>query len=123
MSKRREILKKLSWILREDDPEDPYYDPIHLGAMLVVCLTAAGALFWLLWTLLVFEGGIFSKLKALFFVLFTSKTLQDYGYRGAPYAMGAFEGWLGNLMALILTILLLRALHDLYFEVLRRAKK
>ena len=43
----------------EEEPssEDPVYDPVHVAGVLVVSLVVLGALFWLLWALLVCEGG------------------------------------------------------------------
>lgn len=75
-------------LFAEDDPRAPRYDPVHLGAVLVACQAAIGALYWLLWTLLVYEGGLASKLRAL-----TS---------GAK-SPDAYEGWPANLAALLLT--------------------
>lgn len=97
-----------------EDPQEPVYDPAELGGAVVLTLFGLGLLYWLLWTLLVYEGGIFRKIKASFLVLFTSKTLQDFGYEGTPYAMGAFEGWIGNLGALLFALGLVYALWHLY---------
>ena len=98
----------------EDDADEPFFDPVQLGAVCIVCLVVIGALYWLLWTLLVYEGGLPAKLRAGLAVLFTSRTLKDFGYEGTPYAMGAFEGWAGNLAALALCVLALWALLHLY---------
>ena len=98
----------------EDDPNEPYYDPVQLGGAVLVTLTAIGCLYWLLWTLLVYEGGLPTKLRAGLAVLSTSRTLKDFGYAGTPYAMGAFEGWVGNVAALVLTLLVVAALYNLY---------
>ena len=57
-------LERLLKLFDEDEPGEPYYDPVHLGAAAVGTLAAIGALYWLLWTLLVYEGGLFSKLAA-----------------------------------------------------------
>jgi hypothetical protein len=55
-------LKKIAgffkWLDEEDAPSEPRYDPVHLGAVLVVTMTVIGMLYWLLWTLLVYEGRI-----------------------------------------------------------------
>ena len=110
------------WLDADDDPAEPAYDPVQLAGALIGALTAVGALYWLLWTLLVYEGGLFSKLGPALSVLFTSKTLADYGYRGAPYAMGVFEGWTGNLAALIIAIVVVAALHRTYVEAARRRR-
>ena len=107
----------------EDDPDEPAYDPVHLGGVLTVCLVVVGALYWLLWTLLVYEGGLFLKVRAGLAIAFTSKTLADSGYRGSPYAMGVFEGWVGNAAALLLCVLVLAALHRLYAEARERSAK
>lgn len=102
--------------------EEPEFDPAHLAAVLIVTMVVMGCLFWLLWTLLVFEGGIFLKINSALTVLFTSKTLRDFGYQGTPYAMGAFEGWVGNSVALILSLAVIAALFRLYQEAKRRRR-
>ncbi|MDD5627501.1 MAG: hypothetical protein PHU21_00435 [Elusimicrobia bacterium] len=104
----------LAFLSGEEDPEEPRFDPVQLGAVCIACLTVIGALYWLLWTLLVYEGGLQTKLRAGLAVLFTSRTLKDFGYEGAPYAMGAFAGWAGNLCALGFCLLALWALLHLY---------
>lgn len=45
----------------EDDPAEPRYDPVHLAVVLVATQVVIGALYWLLWTLFVYEGGITLK--------------------------------------------------------------
>ncbi len=124
------------WIGEDDDPNEPVYDPIHLAAVLVGTLAALGLLYWLLWTLLVYDGGLFSKVGPFFHVLLGSmpflhnhkvgivptlsslrkgtKTLADYGYQGSPYQMGVFRGWVGNLGALIILIGIIISLYRLY---------
>ena len=93
----------------DDAPEkdEPIYDPAHLAGVLVVSLFAMGVLYWLLWALLVCEGGLPGKIGPLLQVVLTSKTLADFGYLGHPYALGVFEGWIVNLTALILSLALL----------------
>jgi uncharacterized membrane protein len=86
----------------DDSPEALVYDPVHVASVLVGCLVAMGTLFWVLWALLVFEGGLFTKIIPFVHVVFTSKTLNDFGYEGSPYALGLFEGWWVNLTALVL---------------------
>jgi hypothetical protein len=98
----------------EDDPSEPGYDPVQLGGAVLITIVAMGALYWLLWTLLVYEGGIFMKLRAAALLAFTNTRLTDLGYEGAPYAMGEFEGWLGNVLALALTFYVARVLRQLY---------
>jgi hypothetical protein len=118
-----------SWLRRaagafeaEDDPLEPRYDPAHLGAALVLALTAIGALYWILWTLLVFEGGLVSKLGPALQVLLRLKTAAEFGYRG-PWDRGVFEGWAGNLGALLLAAIVISALHRLYWDAARRARE
>ena len=103
----------------DDDPEEAFYDPVHLGAAVIVTMAVIGCLYWLLWTLLVYEGGLFLKLRALSQLLFTSKTLKGLGCEGS-HAMGAFEGVFGNLTALLLSLAALAALHRLYHEGARK---
>ena len=122
-SAKRILDQVLDIFSEEDDPAEPYYDPVHLGSAVLVTLVAIGCLYWLLWTLLVYEGGLFMKVSALAQVLFTSKTLKDFGYEGSPYAMGAFEGWVGNVVALGLFAALLAALHNLYSDAAARHRK
>ena len=111
------------WIGEEDDPSRPIYDPVHLAAVLVGSLAALGSLYWLLWTLLVYDGGLFSKAGPLFHVLIGSKTLADYGYRGSPYQMGAFRGWMGNLGALVILVGIVIVLHRKYQDAAGKAKE
>lgn len=42
----------------EDAADEPRYDPAQLGTVVVACVAACGALFWLMWTALVYEGGL-----------------------------------------------------------------
>jgi len=48
-----------SWLrlFEEEDAAEPRYDPVHLAVVFVACQAAAGILFWLLWTAMVYEGG------------------------------------------------------------------
>ncbi len=113
----------LEWLDADDDPSVPAYDPVHVAAALVITMSVIGALYWLLWTLLVYEGGLFAKLGPGFCVLFTKKTLADYGWRGAPYAMGVFEGWTGNVGALIVCLIVYVALYRAYWDAARKHRK
>ena len=106
-----------------EDADEPLYDPVHLGGTLVASLVGIGALYWMLWTLLVFEGGLLVKISAALQVALSAKTLADFGYQGTPYAMGVFEGWVGNLCALALCVACLAALHRLHADALRKSKK
>lgn len=40
-----------------DDPAEPHYDPVHLAVVLIATQVAIGCLYWLLWTVFVYEGG------------------------------------------------------------------
>ena len=104
----------------EDAADEPFYDPVHLAGVLIACLVAIGALFWLLWTLLVYEGGLPSKAAALASVLFGGRTLADYGWTGAPDRLGVFEGWPANVAALLISGGVLAFLHN---AVRRGAKR
>ena len=80
-------LKPLLELFDEDGPSAPRYDPAHLATTVVSCLAVVGALFWLLWTLLVYEGGLPSKVSAL------AAGTKD---------PAAYEGWMANLGALLI---------------------
>ncbi len=118
------VLKKILGKIEEfaDDkvnPEEPGYDPVHIGIMIVSVLAGLTVLFWLLWALLVFGGGIQSKLVPLVKLIFTGKTAADLGYVGYPYEMGPFEGWPTNIGALVLTI----GLIVLIWHIFKRSEK
>lgn len=99
----RRAWKSVTDLWEDDDAADRIlYDPVHVAAVGVGCLFAAGVLFWDLWALMVYEGGIFTKIGPFLQVLFTSKKLQDFGFEGSPYALGIFEGWTVNLAALLI---------------------
>lgn len=96
-----------------DDPEEVVYDPLHLTGVVMASLAGLGALYWLLWSLLVCEGGIFPKLGALAQIIFTQKTLADFGCQGYPHALGIFEGWIVNLGALGICVIAIVFLESL----------
>lgn len=107
----------------DEDPNEPVYDPVQLGGTIVLTISGMGAIYWLLWTLLVFEGGIFLKAQAFAQVLFTSRTLKDLGYEGYPYAMGPFEGWYGSVGALLLLALTAAAMRRIFQRFARARRK
>jgi hypothetical protein len=88
----------------KDDPNEPHYDPVHIGAMIVLVLFVNTVIFWLLWAFLVFGGGLQAKIVPALLVLFAKKTAADFGYIGYPYEMGIFEGWITNIVAFVLLI-------------------
>lgn len=90
--------KGFTGLFEDDDPAEPRFDPVHLAGVLVGVQVAAGALFWLLWTLLVYEGGVAVKLGVLL---------------DGPRTPDALEGLWGNLGALALALGLVAALHRL----------
>ena len=85
----------------EEDPNEPIYDPVHIASMIVLTLFGISILFWLFWSLLIYKGGLVSKIIPFLSVFFTSKTLADFGYEGYPYEMGIFDGWITNVAALL----------------------
>lgn len=107
----------------EEGPDEPRYDPVHLTVVLVATQVAIGALFWLLWTLFVYEGGLPSKVGPFLSVVLGGRRLADYGWTGAPDRQGLFEGWLGNLAALALTALVVVVLQRADARHARRAKR
>ncbi|MBI5200846.1 MAG: hypothetical protein HY925_04585 [Elusimicrobia bacterium] len=105
-------------LFAEDDPKEPGYDPVHLGATVVITLAALGCVYWLLWTLLVFEGGIFLKARALL-KLAGGASLKDLGWEGS-YAQGELEGWFGNVAALAFSVVIAGSLRRLYLHAKSR---
>jgi hypothetical protein len=90
-------------ILNSDkSPDDVVYDPVHVAGTVMVCLAGLGAIYWVLWSFLVFEGGVFPKAGALLNVLLTAKTFRDFGFEGHPDRLGAFEGWIVNVAGLLI---------------------
>ena len=85
----------------EEDPNEPIYDPVHIASMIVLTLFGISILSWLFWSLLIYKGGLVSKIIPFLSVIFTSKTLADFGYEGYPYEMGIFDGWITNVAALL----------------------
>lgn len=103
----RRTWKAVLDLWEDDDTADRIvFDPVHVAAVVLGCIFAMGVIFWDLWALLVFEGGLFTKVVPFFQVLLTNKTLNDSGYEGSPYALGIFEGWIVNLTALIIGLCL-----------------
>lgn len=88
-------LKRLLALFEEPAPSEPAYDPVHLGAAAIGTLIVIGLMYWLLWTLLVYEGGLFS-----------------FG-----------EGRVGNVLALLTLAGAVAALHRLYFAAKRHASQ
>lgn len=93
--------KAFAGLFEDDDPAEPRYDPVHLAGVLIAAQVVVGALFWLLWTLLVFEGGIGASVPALL--------------RGAA-GPDAHRGLWAHLGALAILVTALAALHRSYFE-------
>jgi hypothetical protein len=112
ISGRRFIITKMKKIFLDikdffsdnEDPIEPRYDPVHMGAMIVLVLFINTLLFWLLWSILVFGGGLQAKVIPALQLIFTSKTAADFGYVAYPFEMGVFEGWITNVIAFILFI-------------------
>jgi len=101
----KKILTDISEFFSDkEDPSEPQYDPVHIGAMIVLVLFVNTILFWLLWAILVFGGGLQSKIIPFLQVIFTSKTAVDFGYVAYPFELGVFEGWITNIIAFVLLI-------------------
>ena len=110
----------------QDSPIEPHYDPVHLGAVLVVCQVVVGIVFWLLWTLFLYEGGLPRKIGALFTRLTNpsaeTNMLRDSGAFGGPGHENVFEGWIANVVALVLVFGLIAALQRLDRRHARRSR-
>ena len=111
VSTMKQVLAWLKIFLSDnEDVNEPHYDPVHLGAMVVSTIFSIAALFWLLWSLLVFGGGIQAKLMPGFQLAMRNKVPSDFGYVGYPYEMVMFEGWPTNVTALMILLGLVYAL-------------
>jgi hypothetical protein len=106
------VWKRWVALFEEDEgPEIPHYDPVHLATVLIACLVAIGVLFWLLWTLLVYDGGLPAKVGPFFAVVLRLRTLASCGWLGTPDRQGLFEGWLANSAALAVSTLVVALLY------------
>src|SRR5262245_59464671 len=114
------LRKYFSDLFADDSPDDLIFDPLQVAAVVVGCLAGLGVLFWMLWALLVCEGGLFMKIGPAIQVLLTDKTLQDFGYQGYPYQLGVFEGWIVNVGGLVFCLLTLIGAWFLYGKISRR---
>ncbi|RLD17276.1 MAG: hypothetical protein DRI36_04195 [Caldiserica bacterium] len=96
------ILKEIWKIVVDifEEEEEVEYDPVHIGGMIILTIFFMAIIYWDLWALIVYKGGIFKKIIPFFSIIFTSKTLKDYGY-SFFWDAGVFDGWLTNLIALI----------------------
>ncbi len=108
------LRKGLTDLFSDREEEGPGYDPVHIAAMIVLVLLALTLLFWLLWALFVFGGGIQAKIIPFIRVAFTAKTAADFGYVGYPYEMGVFEGWPTNLVAFIFSAIIVVAIWYIF---------
>jgi len=83
-----------SWLelFEEEGPDVPRYDPVHLAVVLVASQAAAGLLFWLLWTAMVYEGGFglgdgkAGNIAALLIIAAVVEALRRADKRRAPKA-------------------------------------
>lgn len=94
---------------------------VYLAGNVVLTLFFINIFFWLLWTLIVYKGGIFIKIIPALRALFTSKTIADFGYEGYPFEMGVFDGWPENLAALAFTLAFIELCRGIYLRTVRRS--
>jgi hypothetical protein len=57
------VWKRWVALFEDEDPAAPHYDPVHLAVVLVATQVAIGCLYWLLWTVFVYEGGVAHGLR------------------------------------------------------------
>lgn len=114
------LKQHVSGLLADDQPEDEIYDPVQVAVVLVSCMVGLGALYWMLWAVLVCEGGLVAKIGPALQVLFTGRTLMDFGYQGHPYQLGLFEGWIVNVGGLAACLLTLVAAWFFYGRISRQ---
>lgn len=97
---------------KDDRPDEPRFDPVHLAAVLVTTQVVVGALFWLLWTLFVYEGGLPAKIGPALAVAAGGRTLAEFGWYGTLDHQGIFEGWLANIVAFLAAMSLIALLYS-----------
>lgn len=102
--------------LKEIGKENSEYDPEMFGAMVVLVIFTAGVIFWIFWVALVYQGGIFLKLKALFWLL-GKKRFSELVPPGLPLSESVFGGWLANFLA---TLVILGMIVFLYYFYRKR---
>jgi hypothetical protein len=57
------LWKRWVALFEDEDSAAPHYDPVHLAVVLVATQVAIGCLYWLLWTVFVYEGGVTRGLR------------------------------------------------------------
>ncbi|MFH1784076.1 MAG: hypothetical protein ABH868_04190 [bacterium] len=75
--------------------ENISYDPANVAAMIVIIIFTFAVLFWLLWSLLVFKGGILTKMIMLFHIVIGKQASSAFG-------VSAWDGWIINTGALLI---------------------
>ncbi len=108
---RASLWSRWTTLFEEEDEAAPRYDPVHLAVVLIAAQVVIGALYWLLWTLFVYDGGLPSKVGPFLKVAAGFAALKDYGWMGTPDRQGLFEGWAANLIALGLSLLVVYLLY------------
>lgn len=109
-------------LFEEERTDEPGYDPADLAAAIVYFFFGIGILYWTLWCLWMYKGGLFAKILPFLSVVFTSRTLADYGYEGWPYELGVFEGWMVNLGGLLFLIFLIWAARTRWLRLYGRGR-
>lgn len=79
----------------ENKPDDKSsgYDPANVAAMIVIVIFGLAVLFWLVWSLLVFKGGILTKLLMLIQIIIGKESFSGVN-------MQLWDGWVINTVAL-----------------------
>jgi hypothetical protein len=103
--------KEMDNTLKKIEPE---YDPAMFATMILLVILTAGVLFWLLWTALVYQGGIFAKIQALWWVLSGKKSWAELVSPDWPIAAGIFSGWLANVVAVMIILASIILLYRFY---------
>ena len=50
--------------------EEPGFDPVHVGGMILLTVLGITVLFWDLWTMLVYQGSLWVRAAAAGFLIF-----------------------------------------------------
>ena len=122
----RKILKLIEGLFNEEKSKDetaPVIDEFYLAATIIVDIIALTVLFWLLWSILVYGGGIFPKIKALLEIIFCGKSFKDFGWNFYPYDIGVFTGFITNIIGIILLCFFIVSVSKIMRKVVEKLSK
>ena len=123
----RKILKLLEDLFGEDENKKAdstaVIDEFYFAATVIIDIVILAVLFWLLWSILVYGGGIFPKIKALFEIIFYKKSFKDFGWNFYPYDIGVFTGFVTNIIGIVLLCFFIISLSKIMHKLIKKLSK